>query len=122
MSKGWNSVARWTIAAIVGSAMTTIGCASPTAQPSRATHQSPVVADASLVPAFDSDLETRLVDRLELDHFLRDREIHVEVADGVVYVTGEVWTPLERERVDTLVRAVPGVIDVANHLDVQPPQ
>jgi hypothetical protein len=121
MTKGWNDVARWAVAALVGLAMTTIGCASPTAEQEHVAERDAVGADRSVVHAFDSDLEARLVDRIELDHFLRDRDIHVAAADGVVRVTGEVWTPLEKERVETLVRAVPGVIAVANDLDVYPP-
>jgi hypothetical protein len=118
----WTRAARWTIAALIGSAMTTIGCARARAmdEPPRARH--PIVADESLVAAFDTRLETRLIDRLELDNFLRDREIHVEVIDGVVNLSGAVWTPLERQRAADLVRHVAGVIDVANHLDVCPPQ
>jgi osmotically-inducible protein OsmY len=82
----------------------------------------PIVADPSLVHAFDTQLETRLIDRLGLDTFLRDRDIQVEVVDGVVSITGEVWTPLEKQRASALVRHVAGVIDVANDLVVRPPQ
>lgn len=82
----------------------------------------PIVADESLTHAFDTRLEVRLVDRLELDNFLRDRDIHVEVDEGVVHIRGEVWTPLEKRRVSELVRHVAGVIDVANHLEVRPPE
>jgi osmotically-inducible protein OsmY len=79
------------------------------------------VADASLAHAFDASLEMRLVDRLGRDNFLRDREIHVQVVDGVVNVSGEVWTPLERERAGELIRSVAGVIDVVDELDIRPP-
>jgi osmotically-inducible protein OsmY len=102
--------------------MTTIGCTRPitTDEPPRA--RQPIVADDSLVHAFDTRLETRLIDRIELDNFLRDRDIQVEVIDGVVNITGEVWTPLEKQRVGDLVRNVAGVIDVANELSVRPPE
>ena len=82
----------------------------------------PIVADESLVHAFDTRLETRLTDRLDLDAFLRERDIHVEVAEGVVYVTGEVWTPLEKQRVGDIIRHVAGVVDVANDLTVRAPE
>jgi osmotically-inducible protein OsmY len=113
---------RWAVAALIGSAMTTIGCARPIAADEPARVRQPIVADDSLVHAFDTRLETRLMDRLELDNFLRDRDIRVEVIDGAVNVTGEVWTPLEKQRVSDLIRHVAGVIDVANHLDVRPPE
>ena len=101
--------------------MTTIGCSRPIATAEATRPREPIVADDSLAHAFDTRLEMRLVDRLELDNFLRDRDIQVQVADGVVSITGEVWTPLEKERAGDLVRHVAGVIDVANHLDVRPP-
>jgi len=81
-----------------------------------------IVADEGPIHAFDTQLEVRLIDRLELDSFLRDRDIRVDVNDGVVYVTGEVWTPLEKRRVGKLLRHVAGVIDVANQLEVRPPE
>lgn len=75
-----------------------------------------------MVHAFDTDIEARLLDRLELDNFLRDRDIRLHVIDGAVSVTGEVWTPLEKARVTELVHGVAGVIDVTNELIVHPPQ
>jgi hypothetical protein len=118
----WMRATRWAIAALIGSAMTTIGCAKPISHERESPARVPVVADDSLVHAFDTSIERRLVDRLELDNFLRDRDIHVEVVDGVVSITGEVWTPLEKQRVGDLIRNVAGVIDVSNDLDVVPPQ
>ena len=118
----WMRAARWGIAALIGSAMTTIGCARPIETVERPVSRQPIVADDSLVHAFDTRLEVRLIDRIELDAFLRERDIYVEVVDGVVNLTGEVWTPLEKQRVSDLVRNVAGVIDVANDLVVRPPE
>ena len=118
----WTRAARWAVAALIGSAMTTVGCARARAMDEPVRVRQPIVADDSVVAAFDTRLEVRLLDRLELDNFLRDREIRVEVVDGVVNLTGQVWTPLEKQRAADLVRHVAGVIDVANHLDVQPPE
>ena len=101
--------------------MTTIGCQRPSAADVPRPSPHPVVADVSVTHAFDTHLELRLIDRIELDSFLRDREIRIAVDDGVVYVTGEVWTPLEKRRVGDLLRHVAGVIDVANQLEVRPP-
>lgn len=113
---------RWVVAALIGSAMTTIGCGKSIAHEREPTARLPVIADESVVHAFDTSIEMRLIDRLELDNFLRDRDIRVEVVDGRVSVTGEVWTPLEKQRVGDLIRNVNGVLDVANDLDVRPPQ
>ena len=116
----WMRATRWVVAALIGSAMTTIGCARvpAPAEPQRAPQ--PIVAD-EIVHAFDTSVGTRLLDRLELDHFLRERDIHVEVFDGIVRLTGSVFTPLEKHRVSEIARSVPGVIDVSNDLAVRPP-
>jgi hypothetical protein len=118
----WMRATRWAVAALIGSAMTTVGCGRPITpdEPRRA--RSPIVADDSLTHAFDTQLEVRLIDRLELDNFLRDREIHIDVADGVVHVTGEVWTALEKRRVSDVFRNIPGVLHVTNDLEVSPPE
>lgn len=118
----WMRMTRWAVAALVGSAMTTIGCAGarPTAEPGD--RRAPEVTDYSVVHAFDTSLEMRLIDRLDLDRLLRDRPILISVDDdGVVELRGEVWTTLERVRADHLVRDVVGVVDVSNHLVVRPP-
>lgn len=101
--------------------MTTIGCARPPTEPIER-GRTPIVADASLVHAFDTDVEMRVVDRLELDNYLRDRDIQIEVIDGVLCVTGEVWTPLEKQRVGELIRNVAGMVDVVNELDIRSPR
>jgi osmotically-inducible protein OsmY len=112
---------RWMVAVIIASAMTSVGCGD---RPKRERIRQPMAmpADRSVVHAFDTETEERLLDRLELDNFLRDRDIRVHVLDGTVILTGEVWTPLEKERVGELVRAVPGVVDVSNELDIQAPR
>jgi osmotically-inducible protein OsmY len=114
---------RWAFAALVGSAISTIGCtARPVETAELPADRRPAGTDDSVVHAFDTSLESRLVDRLELDTFLRDRDIRVQVIDGVVLLTGEVWTPLERERVGELIRGVAGVVQVDNALDVHSPR
>jgi osmotically-inducible protein OsmY len=115
---------RWIIAAIIGCVMTSIGCDryDDHRMRQRLTHQrAPIVEDSSVVHAFDTQVEVRLLDRLQLDNFLRERNIRLRVVDGAVSVTGEVWTSLEKERVSELIRGVPGVVDVANDLEIRPP-
>lgn len=118
---------RWLVGAVIASAVSTMGCTRPPFTRDKLDHgdavtRRPIVADDSLAHAFDTSLESRLVDRLERDNFLRDREIRVQVVAGVVNVSGEVWTPLERERAGELIRNVAGVIDVVNELDIRPPR
>ena len=108
--------------------MTSVGCDRGDDRRSRisahqlAADRAPIVEDQSLVHAFDTQVELRLLDRLQLDNFLRERNIRLHVTDGEVSVTGEVWTSLEKERVSELIRGVPGVVDVANELDIRPPR
>jgi hypothetical protein len=118
----WMRATRWVIAALIGSAVTTIGCAPAPAEPIERAVRTPIVADASLVHAFDTDVESRVIDRFELDHYLSERNIQIEVIDGVVCVTGDVWTALEKQRVGELIRNVVGMIDVVNELDIRPPR
>ena len=118
----WTRATRWAVAALIGSAMTTIGCGQPSVADPPPGPRQPIVADDSLVHALDTRLEMRLVDRLELDNFLYERDIRVEVTDDTVNITGEVWTPLEKQRVTDLVRHVAGAMNVANHLAVRPPE
>ena len=116
----WMRATRWTVAALIGSAMTTIGCGRPAAdEPRRASD--PTIADDNLTHAFDTRLEVRLLDHLEPDHLLRNREIRIKVADGLVSITGEVWTPLGKRRGSAL-RNGAGVVDVASQLEVRPPR
>lgn len=118
----WMRATRWVIASFLGLALSSVGCAkartNPDALPSE---RIPIVDDESLVHALDTSIEMRVIDRLELDSLLRDRDIRVAVIGGVLNITGEVWTPFEKQRVGDLVRAVAGTIDVANDLDVRPP-
>ncbi len=57
--------------------MTTIGCGRLITTDEPRAHRQPIVADESLTHAFDTRLDVRLADRLELDSFLRDRDIPV---------------------------------------------
>jgi osmotically-inducible protein OsmY len=118
----WIRATRWLVAALIGSAMTTIGCGRPTTADEPRALRQPINADDDVAHAFDTRVEVRLIDRLELDSFLRDRDIRVDVDEGVAYVTGEVWTSLEKRRVSALLRDVAGVIDVVNQLEVRPPE
>jgi BON domain len=113
---------RWIVAAILAFTVASGGCARSHADTPVGHARTPVNSDPSLVHAFDTQMEMRVLDRLELDNFLRDRDIRLQVDDGNVSITGEVWTSLEKERVSELIRSVPGVIDVSNDLVVRPPR
>lgn len=56
---------------------------------------------------------------LDRDPVLRERDVNIEVANGVVAITGEVKSAGERNRVERLVRGAPGVKEVANGLQVR---
>lgn len=113
---------RWAVAVLVALTTLAVGCARPTRQSQLPHGRVLLTEDRSVVHAFDTDIEARLLDRLELDNFLRDRDIRLHVVDGAVNITGEVWTPLEKARVSELVRGVAGVVDVSNELVVHSPR
>ena len=118
----WMRATRWAIAALIGSAMTTIGCAKPLDADEPLRERRPIVNDDSLMNAFDTRVELRLIDRIELDTFLSDRDIYVEVIDGVVSISGEVWTAVEKQRVTDLVHRMAGEFEIVNDLVVRPPE
>ena len=68
----------------------------------------------------DRDIRTHLDDEVKNDPLLRDRDIDFEVNNGVVTVKGEVRTAAEKSRVTEIVRAAPGVKDMANALEIKP--
>jgi hypothetical protein len=114
---------RCTVAFIVACAMTSVGCgrAAPSHErPGRVV--TPITEDDSVVHAFDTEMAVRLLDRLELDRSLRDRNIRLRMVDGTVSVMGDVRSSSEKARVTELIRGVPGVIDVSNELDIRPPR
>lgn len=117
----WTPASRWAVAATAALIVASVGCARGRVADEPRAERRPIVADDSVTHAFDTDIGARLRDKLELDNFLRDRDIVVDVADGVVTMSGEVWTPLEKARAADLIRQVAGVIDVDNLLAVRPP-
>ena len=119
----WMRATRWTVAGFVGLAMASVGCGRTRTEADLIPlERVPLVEDDSLVHAFDTSIEMRVIDRLELDRFLSDRDIQIAIIDGVLSITGEVWSAFEKQRVGELVRAVAGTIDVANDLDIKPPR
>jgi osmotically-inducible protein OsmY len=57
---------------------------------------------------------------LDADPVLRERDVNLEVNNGTVSIAGEVRTADEKNRVDRIVRAAPGVKDVVNDLQIRP--
>jgi len=68
---------------------------------------------------FDGQITDRLDEMLDSDPVLRERDVNIEVANGMVAITGEVRTADEKNKVEQLVKAAPGVKDVANGLQVR---
>jgi osmotically-inducible protein OsmY len=71
---------------------------------------------------FDSAIETRLNNVVELDTRLNEHEIAFDAVNGVVTITGRVPSASEKEQVGTLARNESGVRDVVNSLEVGPNQ
>ncbi len=72
------------------------------------------------------DVDARIQDTLDRmvddDAVLKERDVNFEVIDGVVTVKGEVRSAQEKNRVTQIVKAVPGVKDFANALEIHPEQ
>ncbi len=73
-------------------------------------------------PASDQDALIRdtLKNDVSQDQVLQDRDIRFDVNNGVVTVKGSVRTPAEKEKVTQMVKAAPGVKQMANELEVKP--
>ena len=69
--------------------------------------------------ALDDDIEDTLDRTIDRDPVLKERDVHFEVANGMVVVKGWVRSAAERTRVEELVKAAPGVKDVANALEIK---
>lgn len=76
--------------------------------------------DTKIADDMDSGIRAHLKDAVDADQTLRDRDINFDVNNGMVTVKGEVRTAAEKARVTDLVKATPGVKDVANSLEVKP--
>jgi osmotically-inducible protein OsmY len=68
----------------------------------------------------DGRIEGVLDRMIDDDPVLRERDINLEISNGVVTVKGEVRSAQERNRVTQIVKAAPGVKDFANALEIKP--
>jgi hyperosmotically inducible protein len=68
---------------------------------------------------FDGQIADRLDEMVDADDVLKERDINFSVSNGMVAITGEVRTSAEKQRVEELSRAAPGVKDVANGLAIR---
>jgi osmotically-inducible protein OsmY len=66
----------------------------------------------------DGRIRSHLEAQLDDDPHLTDRDIDVQVRNGIVTVKGRVRSAAEKSRVSELVRAASGVKDMANALEV----
>jgi hyperosmotically inducible protein len=76
--------------------------------------------DDTVAGDLDSGIHSYLKDTIAKDPDLRDRDIDFDVNNGVVTVKGDVRTSAEKARVTDIVRAAPGVKDLANALEIKP--
>jgi osmotically-inducible protein OsmY len=72
--------------------------------------------------SLDGQIESQLKKMLDNDPILRDRDVDFEVNNGVVTVKGDVRTAEEKNKITELVRAAPGVKDMANALEIKAPK
>jgi osmotically-inducible protein OsmY len=60
-----------------------------------------------------ADLKAKLKEHSELGG---PNSVYVQTRDGVVYLTGQVTTDLQRETAENVARQVPGVVQVVNSI------
>jgi osmotically-inducible protein OsmY len=69
------------------------------------------------------DVDGRMTDALDQmldeDAVLRERDVNIEVTNGMVALTGEVRTRDEKDRAERIVKAAPGVRNVVNGLRIR---
>ncbi len=70
----------------------------------------------------DVDLLDRIYAVVNAHKDIKSRKITIYVENAEVKLTGNVWTWKTRQRVEDLVRRVPGVVRVHNELKVKPPK
>lgn len=68
----------------------------------------------------DSGIKSRLKDIVANDKELKEHDIDFDVNNGVVTVKGSVASAAEKDRVSQIVKAAPGVKDMANALEIKP--
>ena len=66
----------------------------------------------------DDEIAARVIRALRLDAYTSDLNIHVEVEDGVVYLTGKVRSLEDVEQAEQLAGSVDGVEDVEEDLEI----
>lgn len=71
---------------------------------------------------FDGQIADTLDRMLDEDPVLKERDVTFEVSNGMVAITGEVRTADEKNRVEQLAKAGPGVKEVANGLEIKSSQ
>jgi osmotically-inducible protein OsmY len=68
----------------------------------------------------DSRLRDALDQLVDADPVLRERDVNFEVRNGDVAITGEVRTAEEKTRTARIAKAVHGVKEVTNRLEIRP--
>jgi osmotically-inducible protein OsmY len=62
----------------------------------------------------DAQLSAAVHERAQASSVLRGNLLHIQVLDGVVYVSGMVDSDFEHEQINALFKSVPGVKSVIN--------
>ena len=72
------------------------------------------------MPPTDRDIETYIRNALNTDsHLNRETDIHVEIRDGYVTLTGAVGSQRAKEAAGKCAWRAPGIRDVANKIEVK---
>jgi osmotically-inducible protein OsmY len=72
------------------------------------------------IPRSDEKITAEIREALERDVWVDDTKIGIETVNGVVFLRGTVAALHEREEAENVARWAAGVIDVVNHINVEP--
>jgi osmotically-inducible protein OsmY len=70
----------------------------------------------------DGEIHDTLDRMIDSDPVLSERDVNFEVSNGAVTIKGEVRSAEEKSTVEQIVKAAPGVKDLANALEIRPEQ
>ena len=73
-------------------------------------------------PVSDSYITTKVKAELAKDSSTKARHIHVKTTDGIVMLSGDVGSAVEKQKAEQDASGIKGVVQVKNDLSVKQPQ
>lgn len=73
-------------------------------------------------PVSDSYITTKVKAELAKDSSTKSRHIHVKTTDGIVMLSGDVGSDVEKQKAEQDASGIKGVVQVKNDLTIKQPQ